>query len=272
MSHALRNELRPALNNETLFKNSYNWQDWYKFTLQGAKALADSNPDALIYLSGLDGGTNLALVTAGTALTPGTQLFNRADFGAAGRDKLVLELHKYNFFDQPFNCTAARAEMLTAGFNALDNATTPAERQFPVVMSEWGFEQNSVAWKGDYAVCLRSFLPERGAGWMIWELGGSYYLREGKQDHDESWGLLDHEWKDWRSKEHIDGGLVPMIKATMEWASRSTTGGGGGTASGGGGGGGGEKPNGQAGRPGTPSAVVLLGSILALGGVAFLWI
>jgi len=257
------------LNNETLFKESYNWDDWYKYTLQGAKAVADGNAEALLYLSGLDGGTNLAPVTAGTALTPGTRLFSRADFGAIGKDKLVLELHRYNFFDNPFNCTATRADLSKAGFNALDGGT-PAERQFPVVLSEWGFEQNATAWKGDYPTCLERYLPEQGAGWMIWVLGGSYYLREGKQDYDESWGLLDHRWKEWRSPEHINGGLIPLVKATAEWANRSTgaQGAGGG---GGGGGGGNGKPNSQPGRPESAGVFALLGYSLLLGSAATFW-
>ena len=267
MSQSLRNELRPALNNEALFKESYNWQDWYQYTLQGAKAVADGNPDSLVYLSGLDGGTNLAPVTAGTALMPGTRLFDRADFGPTGRDKLVLELHKYNFFSPTFNCTAARADLATAGFQALDGGA-PAARQFPVVMSEWGFEQTVAAWKADYAACLERYLPEQGAGWMLWELGGSYYLREGKQDSDESWGLLDHQWKEWRSPEYVNGGLIPMVKATLEWANRSTTPGGQGPGDGGNSG----KPNGQSGRP-VPAAVAsLLGYSLFLGSAVASWI
>jgi hypothetical protein len=63
--------------------------------------------------------------------------------------------------------------------------------------------------------CLEKYLADQQAGWMVWGLAGSYFIREGTQDGDEPWGLLTHDWSTWRSPEHINGSLVGLIQATV---------------------------------------------------------
>ncbi|ORY54952.1 glycoside hydrolase superfamily [Pseudomassariella vexata] len=214
MSMSLRNELRQPFLDENLFAQSYNWQDWYKYTKQGADAIHKANPDVLIFLSGLDSDTSLNPVVQGTDLTPGTAKFNRDEFQAYS-NKLVLELHNYaNILGGSGvnNCTALQDDLFNDGFQSLSD---DAPNQFPLVMTEFGFVQDATTWNETFARCLESYIPAQGAGWTIWVIAGSYYVREGKQDYDESWGLLTHDWSDWRSPEHINGGLIPMIKASL---------------------------------------------------------
>jgi hypothetical protein len=70
-------------------------------------------------------------------------------------------------------------------------------------------------WKGMYATCLASYLPAQKAGWTIWVLAGTYYIRSGKQDYDEAWGLLNHDWSEWRNPTYVKEQLIPMVKATL---------------------------------------------------------
>jgi len=215
MSVGLRNELRQPLLNKDLYLQTYNWETWYKYMKEGAAAVNTANPNVLIFLSGLNSDTDLSPVVQGTALTPGTAKFAASDFPAK---KLVLELHTYD--NSATDCAALQDKLFRAGFQALTNGTNV----FPVAMTEFGFPQDATTWKGVYASCLEAYIPAQGAGWMIWVLAGSYYTREGIQDYDEGWGLLTHDWSGWRSPEHINGGLVPMVKATLANAKNPVTG------------------------------------------------
>ncbi|KAI0102556.1 glycoside hydrolase superfamily [Nemania sp. FL0031] len=210
-SMALRNELRVPLS-DTQLVDSYNWEEWYKYVQQGADAIHSANSDVLIFLSGLDSDANLTTVVQGTALDPGTGTFNRDDFQGYG-DKLVLELHVYdNIYGPPSsNCSVITQKWFNAGFQALaDNATN----QFPLVVTEFGFPQNTSINEDAYASCILDYFSSQNAGWMIWSLGGSYYIREGTQDYDEEWGLLSHDWSSWRSSDFITNFLTPTVKAS----------------------------------------------------------
>ncbi|KAI1333734.1 glycoside hydrolase superfamily [Xylariaceae sp. FL0016] len=213
MSMSLRNELRIPLTDTQLASSSYNWEDWYKYVQQGADAIHSANSDVLIFLSGLDSDKNLAPVVDGTALTPGSGTFNRDDFDGYG-DKLVLELHSYdNILGTPSsNCSETEEGLFDDGFLALNDSAT---NQFPVVMTEFGFAQNESLSEDPYATCLLSFLPEEKAGWMIWTLSGSYYIREGTKDYDDQWGLLTHDWSGWKAPGFVNGTLAPAAKATL---------------------------------------------------------
>ncbi|KAK3315663.1 glycoside hydrolase family 5 protein [Apodospora peruviana] len=209
-SMSLRNELRQPLTNTTLYRESYNWQTWYKYTLLGAKAINTLHPDLLIFLSGIDSDTNLTAVVEQTAL-PGTHKFSVNDFNLAKPNKLLLELHTYI---TPRDCPSFKETLSKAGFGVLAG---DSGLEIPLMMTEFGWTQDATTWDSTvYAKCLREFLPEQKVGWMIWVLAGSYYIREGKQDYDEGWGLVTKDWKAWRSPEFIEGGLKPMVKKTLE--------------------------------------------------------
>ncbi|XXH01546.1 hypothetical protein Hte_007906 [Hypoxylon texense] len=212
MSMSLRNELRIPLTSASV-ANTYTWEQWYSYVKQGADAINKANADVLVFLSGLNSDQDLSPVVNGTALTPGTATFNRDDFSGYG-NKLVLELHAYDNIigPGPSNCTAVEEKLFNAGFKAL---TDDAANQFPMVLTEFGLVQNGTSAQDPYISCLLDYVPSRNAGWMIWQLGGSYYIREGIGDFDESWGLLNHDWTDWRSSDFINNSLTPAVKNTF---------------------------------------------------------
>ncbi|KAF3771168.1 family 5 glycoside hydrolase, partial [Cryphonectria parasitica EP155] len=228
MSMSLYNELRPPFSesNPDLLE-AYTWEVWYEQIKRGATAISLAHPDVLIFLSGLGGDTDLRPVVSGEPLEPGTAPFDLADF-AGSEDKLVLELHSYDIVSPVTDCPSYHEGLVEAGYSAAQrsddgkkssrNGNSTATNRFPVIMTEWGFTQDATTWKdGMYAKCVQKFLGEEfpGTGWMIWVIGGSYYTRQDKQDADESWGLLNHDWSDWRSPEFIEGGLKPLVRKTL---------------------------------------------------------
>ncbi|KAK5657509.1 hypothetical protein OQA88_3081 [Cercophora sp. LCS_1] len=208
-SMSLRNEPREPSNNAALSRSSYNWQSWYGFVKQGTEAIHSANPDVLIFLSGLGFDTTLTPVVQGTALTPGTGRFSLADFKGY-ENKLVLELHNYETGAN--NCNSLQGNLLRNGFNALEGKTPNV---FPVMLTEFGFQMDSSTWKGTYSTCLADFVGKYKAGWMIWVLAGSYYIRSGTQNYDEGWGLMNRDWSAWRSPSYVDGLLKKMVQDTL---------------------------------------------------------
>jgi hypothetical protein len=201
---SLRNEPREPT--APAAKATYNWQSWYSYIKQGSSAIHAANPSVLIFLSGLGFDTTLSPVAQGTALTPGNGKFSLADFPGYA-DKLVLELHNYQ--NDASSCSALQNNLDGAGFSAL------AANKFPVMLTEFGFQMDASTWKGVYASCLASYLPAQKAGWFIWVLSGSYYIRSGTQDFEEGWGLLSHDWSTWRSPSYVNGALVAMVRDTL---------------------------------------------------------
>ncbi|KAL0936879.1 beta-1,6-galactanase [Colletotrichum truncatum] len=209
---SLRNELRQATDNPELVAASYHWQDWYKYIQQGTNAVNAANPDVLIYLSGLNYDTTVAPVFRGTALTPGNETFNLADFEGY-TNKLVLEIHNYE--GSIGSCSSLKYNLYNRGFQAA-NASDPATvNVFPVALTEFGFNMNDATWKNTYASCLAEYLPEYKASWFIWVVVGSYYTRQGTQNFDEAWGLFNVDWSDWRNNEYIEQQLKPMVAGTL---------------------------------------------------------
>ncbi|KAH8646768.1 glycoside hydrolase superfamily [Xylariales sp. PMI_506] len=242
MSMSLRNELRQPLTNLTLYSDSYNWEDWYTNVRLGADAIHAANPDVLIFLSGINSDTTLTpVVQAGTALAPGTGVFSTDDFSGYS-DKLVLELHNYaDILGGPdlTNCTALQDDLYTDGFQTLLSNDSDNVNVFPLVLTEWGFDQsNATTWEDTFVTCLEAYLASQSAGFMIWTLSGSYYIREGAQDADDTWGLLTHDWSSFRNQDFVTQGLEPLVaklvavNGSAAAATNSTSGGGGGGSGG----------------------------------------
>ncbi|KAI4861352.1 glycoside hydrolase family 5 protein [Hypoxylon rubiginosum] len=212
-SMSLRNELRKPESNPTLSSQSYNWRDWYTNIKKGTSAINSANPDLLIFLSGLDYDTYMTPVVQGTAFTPGSAKYSAADFPNYA-NKLVLEIHNYQ--NSASNCNSLKSSLYNSGFQALHAEDSGAKNVFPVLLTEFGFDMSGNAWQGTYATCIASYLAEQKAGWFIWVVSGSYYIRSGTQDFEETWGLLKHDWSGWRSSAYIEGGLKPLAKATAQ--------------------------------------------------------
>ncbi|KAH6871784.1 beta-1,6-galactanase [Thelonectria olida] len=212
MSMSLRNELRQATGSGSGSAASYDWQTWYHYIKQATEAINSANSDTLIFLSGLNYDTTLAPVVRGTALTPGTEVFNLDDFSGYA-DKLVLELH--NYATSSTSCSSLKSDLYGKGFQAMNASDSTTKNVFPVLMTEWGFLMTDSTWKGVYNTCLAEFLPEGSAGFMLWVLVGSYYIRSGTQDFEETWGLLSHDWSGWRNEDFVQQSFAPMIEATL---------------------------------------------------------
>ncbi|KAK4629373.1 Glycosyl hydrolase 5 family protein [Fulvia fulva] len=213
VSTGLRNELRlPAEGSPA--RASYGWNDWYPNIVAAANASNAANADALVFISGLNYDTDLANVTRGLDLGGG-QVYDIDSFTYA--DKIVFELHNYNNNLGDSNC--ANFNMYNQGYNAMDtSANTTAKNIAPVVLTEFGFPQDNSTYTWPYPKCLAEYLttlPGGPGGWFQWVISGSYYIRTGTQDFEETWGLLNHDWSAWRSDAAINGFTKPFVAATL---------------------------------------------------------
>ncbi|KAL4960516.1 cellulase family protein [Aspergillus stella-maris] len=207
-SIGLRNELRePEVENE---EYPYDFETWYEHMIDAADTVNAANPEILIFLSGLNFDVDLSPIPTGEDLGSGT-VFDLDDFDYA--DKLVLELHNYN--TGATNCDDITGSLWNGGFNAHDTNDTSIVNVMPVVLTEFGFAQDDTTWEGVYASCIREWIPEQQAGWMVWTISGSYYVREGVQDSDDTWGILDHTWSEWRNEEAVEVGLRAMVEGSV---------------------------------------------------------
>lgn len=218
---SLRNEIRPAVFTPIMAPNAEptTWLSWYDNIKQGARAIHLHNPDVLIFLSGQRGDQDLSKVANGEPLDPSPRSFDFDDFDGFA-DKLVLELHSYDNIDLPavlggvrpgkHDCAKLQESLYNAGFSTL---TANATNRFPLVLSEFGWGQDD--FNTTYATCLLDYIRQQQVSWMIWHIGGSYYTRQGRQDADDSWGLLNHDWSAFRSPEFIDEHLRPLADWTL---------------------------------------------------------
>ncbi|KAF7901049.1 hypothetical protein EAF00_003270 [Botryotinia globosa] len=208
MSMALRNELREPTSNASLDSSSYNWANWYTNVVAGMNSIHAANPNVLIFISGLNFDTDLSTIPNAALLTPSTtQKFLKSSFSYA--NKLVLELH--NYASSTSSCSSLQSSLKSQGYNALNSGVT---NQMPVVMTEWGHAQTAADYATVYSTCLKTYLTSIKGGWMVWVLSGSYYIRSGTQDFEETWGLLTHDWSAWRDPTDVANVIVPMVSGT----------------------------------------------------------
>ncbi|KAJ4339332.1 hypothetical protein N0V87_003269 [Didymella glomerata] len=129
-----------------------------------------------------------------------TAVFRPDDF--VFKDKVVLEIHKYDFGAIKDDCGTFKSKWYKKGFQSVKPEDTATKYLFPMVISEWGFFNN-------YHV-----------SWMHWERSGFIYLQtcpgrklqETIQD-SESWDLLNYDWSAVRSPITLEKSLYKMIGA-----------------------------------------------------------
>lgn len=151
-----------------------------------ASAVHAANPDVLIFFSGLDSDFNIEPAVGGSTLLDSGFSFDVASYEWA--NKLVFEMHEY---DESISGICAIYEEILLSFGADATTKTGAgSNQAPLVISEWGHDETdaSGAYNSAYSTCLISFMENRQLGWMLWVLAGSYYIRQGVQDSDETYG------------------------------------------------------------------------------------
>ena len=183
MSMSLRNELREPDDDPSLASSSYNWENWYQNIVPAADGINAANPNVLIFLSGLNYDTDLTPIPTGAALGGG-YTFHKSSFSYA--NKLVLELH--NYATTTTSCSGLESSLYSTGYDALSSTDSSVVNVMPVVMTEFGHAQDDADYATVYSTCLESYLTSIHGGWMIWVLAGSYYIRQGIQDYDETWG------------------------------------------------------------------------------------
>ncbi|PKU79835.1 glycosyl hydrolase 5 family protein [Dendrobium catenatum] len=171
---SLRNELRGPRQNVA---------DWYRYMQMGAEAVHSMNPTALVILSGLDFDKTL------------TFLYDK-QVELTFKGKLVFELHWYGFSDggdwENGNinvvCGNVSKNMLARGGFLL-------EQGWPLFLSEFGVDiRGNNPGDNHFLSCFLSVAAELDLDWAIWALQGSYYIREGQPNLDETYGVLSWDW------------------------------------------------------------------------------
>ncbi|KAH7064111.1 glycosyl hydrolase family 5 protein-like protein/cellulase [Paraphoma chrysanthemicola] len=204
ISLGLRNEYRkPDTAGSSL---PYTWPVWYEQNVAAANVVNKANPNILIFLSGLDYDTKLTPLPSAEDLGNGKK-FLLTDFSY--RNKLVLELHNYQTTST--NCGDIEGGLWNNGFRA---TYFNVVNKMPVVLTEFGFTQADNSYTNTYATCLRKLMPQWKSGWTVWVISGSYYIRSGTQDYEETWGLLNHDWSGWRNAAAITA-LKGMVTETL---------------------------------------------------------
>jgi hypothetical protein len=180
----LRNELRSPDSNQAI-KGTYNWATWHTHMKNITLDLHKINPKAVTFLSGLGFDTDLSPLPVGKDMGSGVK-FRKSEWP---KDKIALELHRYDNFASPIkDCNELKKGLWRNGWNAMDHGNRDIVNPMPVVMTEFGFDQNPKTAESVYSSCLKDFFVSRQAGWMYWVLAGSYYKRQGTIDSDEKWG------------------------------------------------------------------------------------
>ncbi|KAK9346241.1 glycoside hydrolase superfamily [Lipomyces starkeyi] len=193
-SIGLRNEPRYPANPRIAYP--YTWSTWAANMTSAAKAVHTANQDILIFFSGKHYGVSLTSVIFGGVIDPTTGVtFDVTEYDYY--HKMVFELHTYSTV---FRCSWFWSYLYRRGFGALNVSDTSVFNRLPVVLTEWGHKQgdSSSKYRGLYHTCLHSFAAEWKFGWMLWTISGSYYIRSGTQDMEDTWGILDKEWADYR--------------------------------------------------------------------------
>ena len=194
----LRNEMRPTTRDT---------DTWYRYIPQGANAIHGTNPDLLIIIGGLSYDIDLSF------------LYNEPLDTSAWSNKVVYEFHLYTWSHwENFNvlsnvaCSALQNDLGNAsGFLLSQNQRYTG----PLWMSEFGITVGSPsAAEQQWLACVAEYMTGNDAEWDIWTLGGDYYVRSSQVNYEETFGLMDPSWVDWRNKDFpaMLGGMWNMTQ------------------------------------------------------------
>lgn len=181
---SLRNELRGPRQNEA---------DWRVLIPQAAEAVHDVNPNVLIIAGGLSSATDLNFLANNKPLD--TSAFPR---------KLLYEFHWYKSNGlsrgSNFNNASDAVACSESEANVHIHNGFLVDQGVPLLLSEFGINLAT----GEYSEnrfldCVIDYVERGEIGWAFWALQGSYYLRNGREDDDEEFGLLGSSWRTWRN-------------------------------------------------------------------------
>ncbi|KXT10897.1 hypothetical protein AC579_9867 [Pseudocercospora musae] len=207
-SMALRNELRQPSNSNTL---PYTWNTWIENVIPAANTIYKNKTSPLIFFSGENYDTDDTYFIQrqtynSETFTPSSYAFSK---------KIVYEIHNYQ--NGATACHQIQPGLYNNAYCAMNLSDNSCPNHGPVVMTEFGFDQTDGSMDGVYAQCIKSTVlkqPGYPGGWMQWVLSGSYYIREGTQDYEETWGLLNHNWSEFRNLTVVNKYVKPFVQAT----------------------------------------------------------
>lgn len=189
---SLRNEPRPYPVLQDLFDGH---SAWYDFMQQGGQRVHDANPDVLVLVGGTQSSQDLSFVK-----------IENLDYSAwAG--KHVWEMHAYEFSvtysGAGDNCDARQA--LYGMFNGFV-LEQGKDYTAPLILSEFGAQLSGGPNDGltdngkNYYDCIKEYMMGNDMDWALWAVQGSYYIREGTVDVEETWGFMDKDWSGLRNQ------------------------------------------------------------------------
>lgn len=181
----MRNELRGPLQNQ---------DDWYRYMKEGENAIHKENPSILVIISGLSYDTDLSFL-------------KQKPLDVTTNNKIVYEAHWYSFFspseqkwtsDTNALCANQTRKFMDGTGFLIDSSSS--SNVFPLLLSEFGVNQSGEhEIDNRYLSCLMALLAEYDMDWGLWALQGSYIVRQGNEDTEEVFGMLDSQWKDLRN-------------------------------------------------------------------------
>ena len=79
---------------------------------------------------------------------------------------------------------------------------TKGKNPAPLFVTEFGVDQIGENPSDNKLLpCFMAYLAHHGLDWALWAFQASYYLRDGHQDHDETYGMFNSNWRHLRSLE-----------------------------------------------------------------------
>lgn len=154
---------------------------------RGCEIIHSANPNLLVVVSGLSYDTDLSFLRKHPL---------RLSFGG----KLVHEIHAYAFSGgrredwaerplAPMCAGMARELDRRAGFLIRGSAAVP------LFVSEFGGDQTGVSRRDNrFLSCFLAVAADWDLDWALWALQGSYYIRKGRPEFEETFGVLNRDW------------------------------------------------------------------------------
>ncbi|MCO5568340.1 hypothetical protein L7F22_022039 [Adiantum nelumboides] len=157
--------------------------DWIRHMQKGAQAVNTQNSDVLLIYQGLSNGEDLHYLTE-MPLPKGL------------RQKAVYEvLISLKQGEANIPCEAIMRQ-IRKSYGILSDSTVAYNG--PLLVGRiGGLEKSgqSVSEKDTcFVPCLTNFASQSGMNMAVWTLQGSYYLRQGVRNDNETCGLFNHQW------------------------------------------------------------------------------